>query len=127
LSFVPESTSMLFWVIFLNSNNKKHTFLWQLSLWLHPAGFVIWKTSCEKTYCAKSQNCAMSAGRQDIQSYHLFIAVIGEVNLKHAFVRDTVSEQQVTKASSCSVCVMQFTLRSLLTDLQRAYSEHVWL
>ena len=69
----------------------------------------------------------MSAGWQDMQSYHLFIAGIGEVNLKHAFVRDTVSEQQVTKASSCSVCVTHFTLRSLLTDLQRAYSEHVWL
>jgi len=39
----------------------------------------------------------MSEGRQDIQSYHLFIAGIGEVNLKRAFVRDTVSEQQVTK------------------------------
>jgi hypothetical protein len=39
----------------------------------------------------------MSEGRQDIQSYHLFIAGFGKVNLKHAFVRDTVSEQQVTK------------------------------
>lgn len=39
----------------------------------------------------------MSEGRQDIQSYHLFIAGIGDVNLKHPLVRDTVSEQQVTK------------------------------
>jgi len=69
----------------------------------------------------------MSEGRQDIQSYHLFIVSIGEENVKHGLVRDTVSEQQVTKVSSCSICVMQFTQRSLLTDLQRAYSEHVWL
>jgi hypothetical protein len=69
----------------------------------------------------------MSAGRQYIQSYHLFIAGIGEVNLKHAFVRDTVSQQQVKKVCSCSICVMQFTVRTLLTDLQTAYAEHVGL
>jgi hypothetical protein len=69
----------------------------------------------------------MSAGRQYIQSYHLFITGIGEANLKHAFVRDSVSEQQVTKVSSCSICVMQFTVRTLPNDLQTAYSEHVWL
>jgi hypothetical protein len=55
---------------------------------------------------ARHANWAMSAGRQDMQIYHLFITGISEVNLKHAFV----SEQQVTKFSSCSICVMQFTL-----------------
>jgi hypothetical protein len=55
------------------------------------------------------------AKRQDIQSYHLLNADVGEVNSKHAFVRDTVSEQHVTTASSCSICLVQFTQLSAVS------------